>query len=92
MTLYTIKYPECDISFFTFLQSRALYAADLMLEWVNRESGNGKVMEPRLLEVNFIPDCVRACKYHPDFFNHVFEVLFFDQNSRSKDLPVTQLL
>ena len=78
--------------FCLLLQSRALYAADLMLEWVNRESDNGKVMEPRLLEVNFIPDCVRACKYHPDFFNHVFEVLFLDQNSRSKDLPVTQLL
>ena len=49
-------------------------------------------MEPRLLEVNFIPDCVRACKYHPNFFNHVFEVLFLDQNSHSVDLPVTQLL
>ena len=74
------------------MQSRALYAADLMLEWVNQESVNGKVMEPRLLEVNFIPDCVRACKYHPDFFNHVFETLFLDENYRSKDLPVTQLL
>ena len=69
-----------------------MYAADLMLEWVNGDSDTEKRMEPRLLEVNFTPDCVRACKYHPNFFNHVFEVLFLDDYSRSKDLPVTQLL
>ena len=70
-----------------------MYAADLMLEWVNGESDTGeRNMEPRLLEINFIPDCVRACKYHPDFFNHVFEVLFIDENSRSHGLPVTRLL
>ena len=69
-----------------------MYAADLMLEWTNGESETGKTMQPRLLEVNFIPDCVRACKYHPDFFNHVFEVLFLDEHCRSKDLPVTRLL
>lgn len=69
-----------------------MYAADLMLEWVNGESETGKILQPRLLEVNFIPDCVRACKYHPDFFNHVFEVLFLDENCRSKDLPVTRLV
>ncbi|XP_078272630.1 tubulin--tyrosine ligase-like protein 12 [Rhinoraja longicauda] len=58
--------------------SRAIYAVDLMLKWDT--DGDGKpVMQPQILEVNYNPDCARACKYHPDFFNDVFNVLFLDE-------------
>ena len=49
-------------------------------------------MQPKVLEVNFGPDCVRACKYHPAFYDHVFECLFLDEMSHSPQLPVTKLL
>lgn len=52
--------------------SRALYAADLMLDY---ESGS---IEPKLLEINFTPDCHRACTFYPNFYNQVFNVLFRD--------------
>ena len=51
-----------------------------------------ELIQPKILEVNFSPDCIRACKYHPDFFNHVFEVLFLDRSSWREDLPVTRIL
>ncbi|KAL6432544.1 hypothetical protein ACFW04_006841 [Cataglyphis niger] len=53
-------------------QSRAMYAADLMLEWRDSE------MQPKLLEINFTPDCQRACEYYPDFYNDIFKCLFLD--------------
>ncbi|EZA59885.1 hypothetical protein DMN91_001120 [Ooceraea biroi] len=53
-------------------QSRAVYAADLMLEWRDSE------IQPELLEVNFTPDCQRACEYYPDFYNDIFRCLFLD--------------
>lgn len=56
------------------LQSRAMYAVDLMLDWRNDK----KVMEPMICEVNFMPDCSRACQFHPNFFNDVFNTLFLD--------------
>ncbi|XP_063784997.1 tubulin--tyrosine ligase-like protein 12 [Pseudophryne corroboree] len=60
--------------------SRAIYAIDLMLKWDT--DGEGKrVMQPQILEVNFNPDCARACKYHPSFFNDVFSTLFLDETS-----------
>lgn len=57
-------------------QSRAMYAVDLMLDW-QEESGK-KTIEPMICEMNFMPDCTRACKYHPSFFNDVFNTLFID--------------
>uniref|UniRef100_A0A8C5T015 Tubulin tyrosine ligase like 12 n=1 Tax=Laticauda laticaudata TaxID=8630 RepID=A0A8C5T015_LATLA len=60
--------------------SRAVYAIDLMLKW--ESSGNGKQhIQPQILEVNFNPDCERACKYHPTFFNDVFCTLFLDESN-----------
>lgn len=53
-------------------QSRAVYAADLILEWMDSE------MQPKLLEINFTPDCKRACEYYPDFYNDIFKCLFLD--------------
>lgn len=69
----TKKDPPCGIG--KSPQSRALYAADLMLSKVE----NGEFV-PQLLEVNWTPDCHRACEYYPNFFNDIFELLFFDED------------
>ncbi|XP_028673574.1 tubulin--tyrosine ligase-like protein 12 [Erpetoichthys calabaricus] len=68
--------------------SRAMYAIDLMLKWQNTDEGQ-KVMKPQILEVNFNPDCTRACKYHPSFFDDVFSTLFLDDSTNS---PVTRIV
>ncbi|KAL1513515.1 hypothetical protein ABEB36_002917 [Hypothenemus hampei] len=54
-------------------QSRALYAADLMLDWTET-----KEIQPKILEINYMPDCQRACDYYPDFFNDIFKLLFLN--------------
>ncbi|XP_032618368.1 tubulin--tyrosine ligase-like protein 12 [Chelonoidis abingdonii] len=60
--------------------SRAVYAIDLMLKWDTARDGK-RTMQPQVLEVNFNPDCDRACKYHPTFFNDVFSTLFLDETN-----------
>ncbi|XP_063387545.1 tubulin--tyrosine ligase-like protein 12 [Cydia fagiglandana] len=60
-------------------QSRALYAADIMLSWETR--GSEKVIQPKLLEMNWMPDCRRACEYYPDFYNDIFSVLFLNKEA-----------
>lgn len=60
--------------------SRAVYAIDLMLKWDDHPDGK-RVMQPQILEVNFNPDCERACRYHPTFFNDVFCTLYLDEPS-----------
>lgn len=58
-------------------QSRALYAADIMLSW--QETNNEKVIQPILLEMNWMPDCRRACEYYPNFYNDIFSVMFLNR-------------
>ena len=59
-------------------QSRAMYAVDLMLDWQTSGDNKTKTIEPMICEINFMPDCTRACKYHPNFFNDIFSTLFLD--------------
>ncbi|KAL1427950.1 hypothetical protein MTO96_017069 [Rhipicephalus appendiculatus] len=61
-------------------QSRAMYAVDLMLEWDRFQApAEHPHMQPKLLEVNWAPDCQRACQFYPDFFNDVFAAMFLDE-------------
>ena len=68
--------PPCGIAHSP--QSRAMYAADLMLSWT--KDGNERKIVPKLLEVNWGPDCKRACDYYPEFFDNVFSTLFLDSS------------
>ncbi|XP_060521142.1 tubulin--tyrosine ligase-like protein 12 [Cylas formicarius] len=72
MECATASPPPCGIA--ENPQSRALYAADLILDWVGTE------MQPKILEMNFMPDCERACNYYPDFYNNIFTLLFTDED------------
>ena len=67
-------------------QSRAMYAIDLMLDW--QEENNTKVIEPMVCEVNYMPDCKRACQYHPNFFNDVFNALFLDKLDKTNIIEI----
>ncbi|EDW31660.1 GL11240 [Drosophila persimilis] len=68
--------PPCGLA--PCRQSRALYAADIMLKWTDEDK---KVLQPQLLEINWTPDCKRACDYYPNFFNDIFKLLFLDEHN-----------
>lgn len=78
-TAATMKEAPCGIA--KSPQSRALYAADIMLAW--RKEGERNVIQPKLLEVNWMPDCRRACEYYPDFYNDIFSVMFLNKESET---------
>ncbi|XP_063704631.1 tubulin--tyrosine ligase-like protein 12 [Culicoides brevitarsis] len=65
------KPPPCGIA--KSPQSRGVYAADLMLGW------EGDKMQVKLLEMNYTPDCQRACQYYENFFNDIFKLLFLNE-------------
>lgn len=60
-----------------------MFASDLMLAW------EGGKMVPKILEVNWGPDCKRACDYYPEFFDNVFSTLYLDEPEGQN---VTELL
>ncbi|XP_063831261.1 tubulin--tyrosine ligase-like protein 12 [Ostrinia nubilalis] len=72
----TVKNAPCGIA--KSPQSRALYAADIMLSW--HQPSNDLKIQPKLLEVNWMPDCQRACEYYPNFYNDIFSVMFLDKD------------
>ncbi|CAF5084677.1 unnamed protein product [Rotaria magnacalcarata] len=61
---------EAPLGIGSCLSSRAVYAADLVLE-----SKNNRI-QPKLLEIKFSPDCHRACTIYPNFYNQIFNLLF----------------
>lgn len=60
-------------------QSRAMYASDLMLAWEKDADTGEDRIQPKILEINWGPDCARACDYYPEFFDNVFSTLFLDE-------------
>ncbi|XP_054723925.1 tubulin--tyrosine ligase-like protein 12, partial [Uloborus diversus] len=73
-TASTLKEPPAGIG--DFSASRAMYGLDIMLKW--DRSYDVPKMIPVILEVNFMPDCKRACDYYPEFYDDIFSVLFLD--------------
>ena len=43
--------------------SRAIYGLDAMID---------EQLEPYIIEINYQPDCTRACKFIPEFYNDIF--------------------
>lgn len=54
-------------------KSRAVYGMDVMISLPN--------FQPKLLEMTFSPDCNRACKFYPTFYNDIFECLYFGKEN-----------
>ena len=52
--------------------SRAIYGLDAMID---------DQLEPHIIEINYQPDCTRACKFVPEFYNDIFSTLFFEKES-----------
>jgi tubulin--tyrosine ligase-like protein 12 len=60
-------------------KSRGLYGVDVMLSWETNEETGEEFIRPVILEVNFQPDCTRACKFFPSFYNDLMNVLVLDK-------------
>ncbi|CAF1364749.1 unnamed protein product [Rotaria sordida] len=69
---HCVTIEELPFGIGSYLSSRALYAADLILELKH----NNKI-QLKLLEINFVPNCQYTCTSYPTFYYHqVFNVLF----------------
>ncbi|KAK6639265.1 hypothetical protein RUM43_007537 [Polyplax serrata] len=64
-------------------QSRAMYGIDLILT-IEKNSNDDDVVQPKILEVNWMPDCEKASRLYPTFFDDIFLLLFSDQYDESK--------
>ncbi|CAF0789768.1 unnamed protein product [Rotaria sordida] len=58
----TVEEPPFDIG--SCLSSRASYATDLILELKH----NNNKIQPKLLEINFAPNCQHACTSYSTFY------------------------
>jgi len=56
-------------------KSRALYGMDVMFSLPD--------YQPKLLEMTFSPDCNRACKYHPHFYDDLFECMYLGKDNKN---------
>jgi Tubulin-tyrosine ligase family len=45
----------------------------------SRDDSEKTSMSPKILEINWGPDCKRACDYYPEFFDNVFAHLFLGE-------------
>lgn len=60
--------------------SRAIYGLDAMIDYN---------LEPHVIEINYQPDCTRACKFIPEFYNDLFSTLYLGNESGMKKLNNT---
>ena len=57
--------------------SRSIYGLDAVID---------SNLQPHVLEINFQPDCTRACKFVPEFYNDLFYTLYLDHKSGMKKI------
>jgi tubulin--tyrosine ligase-like protein 12 len=57
--------------------SRSIYGLDSVID---------SNLQPHVLEINFQPDCTRACKFVPEFYNDLFYTLYLDHESGMKKI------
>ena len=57
--------------------SRSIYGLDAVID---------SNLQPHVLEINFQPDCTRACKFVPEFYNDLFYTLYLDHESGMKKI------
>lgn len=50
--------------------AKAIYGIDVMID---------ESLQPKILEFNFSPDCTRAVKYTPSFYQDIFNTIFLNQ-------------
>ncbi|CAF0732666.1 unnamed protein product [Didymodactylos carnosus] len=69
-------------------RSRAIYAVDLMLDNIEND-GQNRYIQPKLCEVNFMPDIERACIYYPTFINDIFQLLFLNDYTNQHVIDIS---
>ncbi len=57
--------------------SRAIYGLDAMIDYN---------LEPHVIEINYQPDCTRACQFIPEFYNDLFSTLYLENECGMKKI------